>query len=88
MNFIHAHEYLDDGDVVVVNSDTQCNVMLTDDLNFLAFKRGSRCTHYGGFYERFPVRIAAPHSGWWNVTLDVGAGYEANIRYSIQIEKA
>lgn len=88
MDFIHAREYLNSGDVVVVNSDTQCNVMLTDDLNFSTYKRGGRFTYYGGFFERFPVRIAAPHAGNWNITIDVGEGYRANIRYNIGIDRA
>lgn len=85
MEFIHSREHLNGGDGVVVDSDTQCNVMLTDDSNFRSFKSGHRFTHYGGFFERFPARIAVPHSGYWNVTLDVGAGYRANIRYNISI---
>ncbi len=86
MKFIHAREHLNEGDVVVVDCDTQCNVMVTTDTEFARFKRSNKCTYYGGFYEYFPVRIEVPHSGYWNTTIDVGAGYNANIRYSISYE--
>lgn len=85
MDFIHTDEYLNRGDVVVVDCDTQCNVMLTDDINFSRFRRGDSCDYRGGFYDRFPVRIAAPQSGRWHITIDVGEGYSANIHYSINV---
>ena len=87
MQFIHSREYLKTGDTVVVESDTQCNVMLTDDCNFKNYKSGRSFRHYGGFYERFPIKITAPNTGNWNITLDVGQGYKANIRYSIRVIK-
>ena len=87
MQFIHAREYLNDGDVIRVTCDTQCNVMLTSDTEFDRFKRGEGCTYRGGFYRKFPAVLVQPHSGYWNVTLDVGEGYEASIKYSIVVIK-
>jgi len=87
MNFIHSREYLEAGDVVIVNSDHQCNVCVMDDSNFSSYRSGRSFRHYGGFFQRFPVRIEVPSSGYWNVTLDLG-GRSANIRYNISFLKA
>ena len=67
---------------MAVNCDTQCNVMLTDDSNFSAYRRGGRFNYYGGYFKRFPAVITPPRAGHWNVTIDLGGG-RANIRYSI-----
>ena len=84
MGFIHAREFLSDGRSVRVDCDTQCNVMPTDDSNFSSY-RGHRPFRYtGDHYTRFPVILAPPHSGYWNVTIDLGGG-NANIRYSITV---
>lgn len=84
MQFLHKREHLNEGDVVEVYCSHQCNVRLTTDSNFSSFKNGRRYTFYGGFYERLPVRIAAPHTGYWNITIDLGGG-SANISHSIKI---
>lgn len=85
-NFIHAREYLDDGDVVIVDCDHQCNVRVMDDANFGSYRRGGQHRFFGGFYERLPARISVPHGGEWNVVIDLG-GRRANIRYSINYLK-
>jgi len=85
MQFIHAREHLNEGDHVVVTSDTQAYVRLMTDSNFENYRRGETYNFFGGFYERFPVRLYAEHTGYWNVTLDVGEGHSANIRYSINV---
>lgn len=84
MDFIHAREYLDGNQSVLVDCDTQCNVMLTDDANFSHFKRGNRFHCFGGSFDRFPALLSPPHAGHWNITIDLG-GATANIRYSIRI---
>jgi hypothetical protein len=86
MTFIHSREYLEAGDIVIVNSDHQCNVCVMTDSDFNNYRSGRSFHHYGGFYKRFPVRIAVPSSGYWNVTLDL-AGRSANIRYNISFLK-
>lgn len=82
MEFIHAREYLEGGQAVRVDCDTQCNVMLTDDVNFMSYKRGQGFRYFGGQFKAFPAIITPPHGGHWNVTIDLGGG-SANIRYSI-----
>lgn len=85
-NFIHAREYLHAGDVVVVDCSHQCNVCLMDDTNFSYYRRGTRFQHWGGHFTRLPARIAVPHDGYWNVTIDLGGG-RANIQYNIHYLK-
>ena len=82
MNFIHAREYLEQGQAVRVDCDTQCNVTLTDDSNFAAYQHGQGFKYFGGHFKRFPAILRPPHSGYWNVTIDLG-GRAANIRYNI-----
>lgn len=84
MNFLHKREHLNTGDIVVVDCSHQCNVQLTDDSNFDRYKRGDRYNYHGGHFKRFPARIAAPSTGYWNITLDLGGG-SATIRHSINI---
>ncbi len=84
MSFLHKREYLNAGDVVVVNCSHQCNVMLTDDDNFRRYKSGQQFHYRGGFYQRLPARIGVPQTGYWNITLDL-AGGSANIRHSISV---
>ena len=86
MSFLHKREYLDGGDVVIVNCSHQCNVMLTDDDNFQRYKGGQQFQYHGGFYKRLPARIGVPRTGYWNITLDLGGG-SANIRHSISVIK-
>ncbi|MBU1370401.1 MAG: DUF1883 domain-containing protein [Bacteroidetes bacterium] len=87
MNFIHSREYLNQGDVVHLDCDTQCNFMITDDLNFSSYKRGGKFSYYGGHFDRFPAKITVPRSGYWNVTIDLGGG-SASIRYNLSYIKA
>ena len=86
MNFIHGREHLETGDVVVVISSHECNVLVTTDNEFEKYKSGQPFSYYGGHYKMFPTRIAVPHTGYWNVTLVLGGG-AANISYSIRYIK-
>ncbi len=87
MQFQHAREFLNSGDVAVVNCSHQCNVLLMDDANFARFKSGQRHSYHGGFYKKLPAQIAAPHSGNWNVVLHLG-GAGAQYRYGIRFMKS
>jgi hypothetical protein len=84
---LHKRLYLDDGDVVEVMSDTQANVILTSDSDYSNYKEHKSYHYYGHFYTHFPARIAAPHSGYWNVVLDLGGG-SATVRHSMRVIKA
>lgn len=87
MNHLHKRERLEKGDVVEVNCSHQCHIRLLDDTNYRAYKSGRPCKQYGDFYRKLPARIAAPHSGYWNIVIDLGGG-TAQVRHSIQIIKA
>lgn len=81
-NFIHARDQLDEGTTVRVDCDHQCNVLVMDDHNFAAYRRGRAYEYFGGFYRRLPALVAVPRSGFWNTVIDLGGG-RANIRYNI-----
>jgi hypothetical protein len=85
MEFIHSREYLNAGDVAVVISSHQCNVLLMDDTNFNSFRRGWQYRYHGGFCQQFPAKIPAPHSGNWNVVLHLGGGSAARRSWPPQI---
>lgn len=84
MNFLHKREHLNEGDVVVVQCSHQCNVRITTDTQFSNFKNNRQHQYFGGFFKMLPARIAAPHTGYWNITIDLGGG-SANIQHSISI---
>jgi hypothetical protein len=85
-DFIHAREYLHEGDIVIVHCSHQCNVRVMDDFNFDSYRYGDRHRFYGGFYRMLPARIAVPSDGYWNTTIDLGGG-SANIRCNINYFK-
>jgi len=81
---LHRRLFLKDGDVVEVHSDTQANVILMDDSDYSDYKAGRSYHYYGGFFTHFPARLTPPHSGYWNVVLDLGGG-EATVRHSMRV---
>lgn len=85
-DFIHSREYLNAGDIIILDCDTQCNFILLDDTNFSHYRNRRSFEHLGGFFERFPAKITAPHSGYWNAVIDLGGG-RANIRYDLRVVK-
>jgi uncharacterized protein DUF1883 len=87
MNFIHNREYLNEGDTVRLDCDTQCNFMLTTDSNFSAYRSGRSFRYLGGLFKGFPAFITASHSDSWNITIDLGGG-RANIRYNLSVIRA
>lgn len=84
MSFLHKRMHLNKGDIVVVDCSHQCNVMILNDGNFCNYRKGKRFECHGGFYKMLPARIAVPHSGDWNVVLDLGGG-SASVRHSISV---
>jgi hypothetical protein len=80
--FLHQRILLNRGAVAVLECDTQCNFMLLDDQNFNDYRDGRSFEYFGQYFEYFPAQIVAPHSGYWNVVIDLG-GARANIKYNI-----
>jgi hypothetical protein len=91
MKFIHQREHLNEGDLVVIDCSQPCNIRLMSDANFRSFKNGARHSYHGGAFERFPARISAPSTGFWNITLDtvtrraVSVTRKPKMEYSIRI---
>ena len=83
-NHLHNRMFLKDGDVVEVDCDTQANVTLMDDSDYANYKAGREHHYYGGFFTHFPARLSPPHSGYWNVVLDLGGG-QATLRHAIRV---
>jgi len=81
-NFIHAHQNLSKGDVVVVQCSHQCNILLLDDANFELYRNRHKHTYFGGHYIQFPAKLAVPKTGHWNVVIDLG-GKQAAISHTI-----
>jgi hypothetical protein len=70
--FASEQRQLNQGDMVIVECDRQCNIRLVDDNNFEKLRNGNQHKYYGGFYRIFPARLVVPRSGHWNVVIDLG----------------
>lgn len=84
---LHKTLNLDTNDVVVVNCDTQANVMLMRQDEYRNYLTGRSFRYHGGFQKYFPWRMRAPHAGEWKVVLDLG-GRRGVIRHYLQVIKA
>jgi Domain of unknown function (DUF1883) len=87
MRFVHAREYLNAGDVVVVQCSHQCNVRIMSDADFQSFKNSGAHNYHGSHFKRLPARIAVPHAGYWNITVDLG-GSPSAFKYGISYLKS
>lgn len=91
MKFIHQREHLNEGDIVIIESSSPCNIRLMTDANFRSFKNDDRHTYHGGAFDKFPARIVVPSSGFWNITLDtvtrraISVTRKPNLKHSIKI---
>lgn len=91
MKFIHQREHLSEGDVVIIECSNACNIRVMTDANFRSFKNGGRHTYHGGAFEKFPARITAPSSGFWNITIDtvtrraISVTRKPDLKHSIRI---
>ncbi|MDB6145831.1 MAG: hypothetical protein JWP80_4875 [Pseudomonas sp.] len=91
MKFIHQREHLNEGDIVVIECSNACNIRLMTDANFRSFKNGGRHVYHGGAFDKFPARIVAPSTGFWNITLDtvtrraISVTRKPNLTHSVKI---
>ena len=76
--------HLNAGQTIEVSLDKQANVRLMDDLQFQNYQTGNSFEFRGGRAIRSPIHLGVPHSGYWNLTIDLGGGGGA-IRHSIRI---
>ena len=84
MRFIHQRRKLEQGEIVQLDCDTQCNFMLLTDADYAAYQQIRRFNYYGGTFKHFPARIPVPHAGDWNIIIDL-AGAAGEIQYNITI---
>ena len=82
MQHVHTRDWVDAGTTVKVDCDRQCNVMVMDDQNYSAFRRGASFRYLGGFYKRLHAAINVSGAGHWNTVIALDGG-RANIKYSI-----
>ncbi len=87
MNFLHTDFTGGPQDVAIVTLTSQANVMLLDDCNFSAYRRGSSFHYHGGWATGSPVRLSPPRHGHWHVVVDLG-GQAGSVRASIHIAKS
>ena len=84
MNFLHTDFWIGPNDQVLVDLDSQANVMLLDDSNLSAYKRGQAFDYFGGWAIRSRARMSPPHQGHWNVVVDLG-GRAGQVRAGIRV---
>ncbi len=86
MQFSHWNlGHRNQSDVVVVNiSGNAANVRLLDSANFQNYKSGRRHNYYGGLMTQSPAEIPIPHSGSWNVAIDM-QGLRGQSRASVTV---
>lgn len=84
MNFLHTDFQGGPGDTVVVTLDSQANVMLLDEQNFQAYRRGGSFQYVGGLATHSPARLSPPHRGHWHVVVDLG-GYGGSVRAGVRV---
>jgi len=87
MNFFHKDLMAGPNHIIFVDLDTQANVLLMDDLNYNAYRRGQSCKYYGGWVKQTPVRLRPHHRGRWHVVVDLGDA-SGRIRAGIRILSA
>lgn len=78
--------FLNGGDIVQVDLDTQANVLLLDNSNYYKYQSGRDFSYYGGLATRTPVNLQVPYSGRWNLVIDLAnVGGAGSVRYSIKV---
>jgi hypothetical protein len=84
MRFLHWDFRGGPDNVVRVELDHAANVILLDDIDFSAFRRGSRYNYFGGYYKQTPVALVPPHEGSWHVVVHLG-GYGGRVNASMAL---
>ena len=75
----HFRKHLNGGGAFLVNSSHQTNVLVMDDHNLSRWKRGESFSYHGGFRKMFPTQVHVPHSGYWNLILELPGGARYNV---------
>lgn len=86
MEYIHKRKYIEFGKTVTIEVNIQANVLLMEDDDFNRFRTNRRHNHYGGLTRLTPYRINVPHSGYWNIVIDLD-GFDGPVSHSINISR-
>jgi len=81
---LHKRLFLRSGDAVEVDVGADANVVLMDDSEYANYRAGRSYRYQGGFFTEFPATIVPPHSGYWNVVLDLGMKH-GKVRHTIRV---
>lgn len=84
MKYLHWELNAGSDKVISVDLSRAANVLLLDDRNYGAYRRGSSYRYHGGYAKQTPVRLAPPHSGHWHVVVDLG-GYAGHVEASVAV---
>lgn len=84
MKYLHWDFRAGADQVVEVEIDRAANVLLLDDTNFAAFRRGGRYSYFGGYYRQTPVRLVPPRNTNWHLVVHLG-GYAGAVRASVAL---
>lgn len=84
MKFLHWDMNAGPDNVIRVELDRQANVLLMDDINFNSYRNGRSYRYFGGLAKHSPSTIVPPHSGHWNVVVDLG-GYAGSVQASCSV---
>jgi hypothetical protein len=86
MNFTHYDlGQLQARKIVEVNLEAHAaNVRLMDPSNFLSYRSGQRHSYIGGYATQSLVPLRIPHSGHWQVVVDLG-GYEVSVLSGVKV---
>jgi len=55
-----------------------------DDQNFYAYQHDGEFRYYGGWPTASPIDLVAPHSGHWNLVLDLQGG-SGSIKHFLEV---
>jgi hypothetical protein len=85
MRHLHYSIQADSGQSVVVSlRGNAANVMLLDDFQYSHYRTGKSFRYFGGHFRASPAVIGVPHSGHWNVVIDLG-GREGHVEASVAV---
>lgn len=84
MKYIHTRRLLNAGEVVQLDCDTQCHLMLLTDEHFAAYQAVRDFAYEGGTFKKFPAPGCGPETAYWNVVIDLN-GAAKPVQYNITI---
>lgn len=84
MDYLHWEMNAGSGNVIAVELTRAANVLLLDDINYGAYRRGGSYHYHGGYAKQTPVKLVPPHNGNWHVVVDLG-GHGGHVEASVSV---